>query len=103
MNKEDIEKLFETLDKRIILHEVIREPMSWDLHNLIKLSVAYENLEQENKELHNKIDKAIEELDRIITFCENDSQGGYDICNMAIRNYKNIRSLLKDSDVNEDN
>ena len=60
-----------------------------------------ENLQQENKELHNKIDRAIEELDRVMTFCENDSQGGYDICNMAIRNYKNIRGLLKDSDVDE--
>ena len=52
-------------------------------------------LRVENASLHNKIDKAIEELDRVITFCKNDSQGGYDICNMAIRNYKNIKEILK--------
>lgn len=51
MNKEELKKLFENIDKRLILHNTIKEPISKDLENLIKLSVAYEDLQQENANL----------------------------------------------------
>ena len=51
MNKEEIKKLFKTLDKRIMVQQAIKEPPSPDLDNLIKLSVAYEDLEKENNRL----------------------------------------------------
>ena len=100
--EEENEKLKETLNLMGLNPNVILflEEENKELQEKCNIrSKAYNNILLENTDLHNKIDKAIEELDRVITFCENDSQGGYNICNMAIRNYKNIRSLLKDSDV----
>ena len=94
-NKELKEENKELKEKIILLQA--SEPML----ELTKYYGEKDELQQENKELHNKIDEAIEELDRVITFCENDSQGVHNICNMAIRNYKNIREILKDSDVDE--
>lgn len=42
------------------------------------------------------IDKAINTLEKGITFCENDSQGVYDICNIAINREKEILNILKE-------
>ena len=103
MNKE----LTITIEDIELLKEMKNNCLKADVYNdekrLLKANAItkFLMLQQQNKELKNKIDKAIKELDRIITFCENDSQGSYDICNIAIRNYKNIKGLLKDSDVDE--
>lgn len=41
------------------------------------------------------IDKAIEYIEKNIHFCENDSQGAYDICNIRIASDKKLLEILK--------
>lgn len=53
-------------------------------------------LQKENKQLKENRDKAIKTLEKGITFCENDSQGDYDICNIAINREKEILNILKE-------
>lgn len=58
MNKEEFKKITEYLDKMVILHQTTGETINKDLDISIRLSVAYEELEQENK----KLNKQLEEL-----------------------------------------
>ena len=57
---------------------------------------AIELLEKENKKYKEVIDKAIETLEKGITFCENDSQGIYDKCNISINREKKALDILKE-------
>lgn len=54
------------------------------------------NLEQQVKKQKEVINKAIETLEKGITFCENDSQGIYDKCNIAINREKKVLDVLKE-------
>ena len=51
MNKEEFKKITEYLDKMVILHQTTGETINKDLDISIRLSVAYEELEQENQKL----------------------------------------------------
>ena len=51
----------------------------------------------------NIIDKASSELQRGITFCQNDSQGMYDKCNIAINREKKILEILNEASNKEEN
>lgn len=53
-------------------------------------------LAKQNQELKYIIEKAVHELERGITFCENDSQGVYEKCNMAIHREESILKILKE-------
>ena len=55
-------------------------------------------LTEQNKKLKGTIEKAIHELERGITFCENDSQGIYEKCNIAIHREKSILEILKENE-----
>lgn len=55
-----------------------------------------EQLEQQCKKQKEVTDKAIETLEKGITFCENDSQGIYDKCNIAINREKKVLDILKE-------
>nr|DAE73850.1 MAG TPA: hypothetical protein [Bacteriophage sp.] len=55
-----------------------------------------EQLEEQVKKQKEVIDKAIETLEKGITFCENDSQGIYDKCNIAINREKKVLDILKE-------
>ena len=57
---------------------------------------AIELLEKENKKYKEVIDKAKTELEQGITFCQNDSQGLYDKCNIAINREQRILDILKE-------
>lgn len=52
-------------------------------------------LTRQNQELKDVIEKAVHELERGITFCENDSQGAYEKCNIAIHREESILKILK--------
>ena len=54
------------------------------------------NLEKENKKYKDVINKAINELERGIEFCKNDSQELYNSCNIAIRREERILKILKE-------
>ena len=63
-------------------------------NNEIKFQVLKSDYElKKQKEV---IDKAIETLEKGITFCENDSQGIYDKCNIAINREKKVLDILKE-------
>ena len=85
MNKEEI--------KIITLGDIFRnletEEQAFEFLKYIK------NLQQENQKYKEVIDKAIETLEKGITFCENDSQGIYDKCNIAINREKKVLDILK--------
>ena len=57
---------------------------------------TYDELLRENKKQKEVIDKATETLEKEIIFCENDSQGIYDKCNIAINREKKILDILKE-------
>lgn len=66
-------------------------------YDLSKELVEYFNqLQQENKKYKEVIEKAKTELDQGITFCQNDSQGLYDKCNIAINREQKILDILKE-------
>lgn len=55
-------------------------------------------LTRQNQELKDIIEKAVHELERGITFCENDSQGAYEKCNIAIHREESILKILKENE-----
>ena len=61
-------------------------------------SILYENdeLQQENQRYKEIIDRAKTELEQGITFCQNDSQGLYDKCNIAINREQIMLDILKE-------
>lgn len=61
-----------------------------------ELSKENDRLYLENKRQKEVIDNAIETLEKGITFCENDSQGIYDKCNIAINREKGVLDILKE-------
>lgn len=50
---------------------------------------------EEYKQLKARVDAAIELLSKGVTFCENDSQGAYDVCNSAINREKKAIEILR--------
>ena len=52
-------------------------------------------LTKQNQELKDIIEKAVYELERGITFCENDSHGAYEKCSIAIHREESILKILK--------
>ena len=63
-----------------------------------ELSKENDRLYLENKRQKEVIDKAIETLEKGITFCENDSQGIYDKCNIAINRENGVLDILKEAE-----
>ncbi|MBP3920819.1 MAG: hypothetical protein J6D28_04565 [Bacilli bacterium] len=61
-----------------------------------ELSKENDRLYLKNKRQKEVIDKAIETLEKGITFCENDSQGIYDKCNIATNREKEVLDILKE-------
>lgn len=61
----------------------------------INIYKKLDDLEEVCNKYKKAIDKAINTLEKGITFCENDSQGVYDICNIAINREKEILNILK--------
>ena len=62
---EEIKKIIEQLEERLKSHNIIKEPISSDLDKAIKLSVAYEDLINENQQLKEQLQQQEEEYDRM--------------------------------------
>ncbi len=60
-------------------------------------NIAIENLIQENKELKEKTDKAINMLEKHIQYCEQEAKGSLnnEVCNIALRFDKHLLQVLK--------
>ena len=54
-----------------------------------------QRLKEKVTQLETNIDEAIELLSKGVTFCENDSQGLYDKCNIVINRENKIVEILK--------
>ena len=55
-----------------------------------------EEILEENQKYKELIDKAIKILEKGITFCKNDSQGLFDICNISIAREEKVLNILKE-------
>ena len=86
MNLEDYNEYYiQGSDHYLIPKDVFKE--------LFNEMVNWKEESQKKKEV---IDKAKTELDQGITFCQNDSQGLYDKCNIAINREQKILDILKE-------
>lgn len=75
----------------------INELISVLSDNKIKFHVLKSDKElKENQKYKEVINKAINELERGIEFCKNDSQGVYDKCNIAILREQKLLDILKE-------
>ncbi len=90
MNKEELDLL------EIVFTLAIGESACNDIDNIQKLEDKIKTIGNLCKKQKEIIDKAIETLEKGITFCENDSQGIYDKCNIAINREKKVLDLLKE-------
>ena len=97
MDKEEYYKRIEKINNRFKTDEVSADEEYQLVCEKNYLSTKYiEKLEQQCKKQKEVIDKAIETLEKGITFCENDSQGIYDKCNIAINRDKRVLDILKE-------
>ena len=81
----------EGLYQAMQIGDIVYEPKhSSELYNLIN------KLLKENQKYKEVINKAINELERGIEFCKNDSQELYNSCNIAIRREESILKILKE-------
>lgn len=92
------------LIKELELLRFYKEKGCLDTH--YKVLIDYiDELEQENKELHNKIDKAIEALDGIRKIIETEKRlmgyAIYDSCLLLIEEQLDKAKDLKDSDIDD--
>ncbi len=60
------------------------------------LIIKYMFLEQQCQKQKEVIDKALNTLERGITFCENDSQNVYEKCKIAINREKKVLNILNE-------
>lgn len=75
-----------------------KETYAWLIYGYNQCAKWLNETEQQCKKQKEVIDKAIETLEKGITFCENDSQGLYNKCNIAINREKKVLDLLKEVD-----
>lgn len=71
---------------------IIDENNRVDFRQVLQMINMYEEKIQKKQAI---IDTATETLEKGITFCENDSQGIYDKCNIAINREKEVLNILK--------
>lgn len=73
---------------------IIDENNRVDFRQVLQMINMYEEKIQKKQTI---IDTATETLEKGITFCENDSQGIYDKCNIAINREKEVLNILKEA------
>lgn len=71
---------------------IIDENNRVDFRQVLQMINMYEEKIQKKQAI---IDAATETLEKGIAFCENDSQGIYDKCNIAINREKEVLNILK--------
>lgn len=105
MTKEEINNTLEGVCQDCIWLEKIKPLFEQQQERIAYLERSNNRREQQIIEQRDEIielecirDKAIELLEKGITFCENDSQGVYDKCNIAINREKKVLEILKGND-----
>lgn len=72
----------ETIAKEVVLDEV-------------------ENLQSQLKQKEKQLNDIKEEIINHLTFCKNDSGGAYDKCNMVIKHYEKLLSIIERNNSDE--
>ena len=101
MDKEELENLYKDFTSQLVLSKNLDDTgliamTKKQLKQIIKIINHYNQIQSQLKKQKEVIDKAIETLEKGITFCENDSQGIYDKCNIAINREKKVLDILKE-------
>lgn len=101
MDKEELENLYKDFTSQLVLSKNLDDigliaMTKKQLKQIIKIINHYNQIQSQLKKQKEVIDKAIETLEKGITFCENDSQGIYDKCNIAINREKKVLDILKE-------
>lgn len=101
MDKEELENLYKDFTSQLVLSKNLDDigliaMTKKQLKQIIKIINHYNQIQSQLKKQKEVIDKAIETLEKGITFCENDSQGIYDKCNIAISREKKVLDILKE-------
>lgn len=73
MSEEEIKDLFDAIDNRLILYQATNQIPNMDFDRLVKLSVAYEELQLENQQLKEQLKQRDEVIDEIANLIENTS------------------------------
>ena len=97
MNKEEIKDYLKRVDElgnKLIGED--KETYAWLIYGYNQCAKLLDETEQKCKKQKEVIDKALNTLERGITFCENDGQGVYDTCNIAINREKKVLNILKE-------
>lgn len=99
---EDYERIFDIWNKRKLINkfnkEFSKKMVKEERAKGNKIVSAIPDAEYVYKKYYEKveqIDKAIEYIEKNIHFCENDSQGAYDVCNIRIASDKKLLEILK--------
>ena len=92
------ETIIELEHERVPYENKYVEELKKQLEELREENSKYERKNQKYKEV---IDKAIKKLEQEITFCQNESQGLYDKCNIAINREQRILDILKEVEQND--
>lgn len=106
LNDEDIDKLVSHCKQQIMLGYEFNDKKHKEEHETtLKIINEYERLKQENKELHNKIDKAIKITHKILMnnadnrmICSKEEEEYFDWLDKEMLEQEKI---LKDGDVDE--
>lgn len=97
MDKEEIKDYLKRVDELgAKLTGEDKETYTWLIYGYNQCAKLLNETEQQCKKQKEVIDKTIETLEKGITFCENNSQGIYDKCNIAINREKKVLDLLKE-------
>ena len=99
MNKEEIKEVIKKLQKGDNFNYYTNYGYAYSLLRSDADSIIdyFEGMEQENKELHNKIDKAIEILNNPWSF----ESGNKEVDEITYQKKREIIEILKDSDVDD--
>ena len=97
----DLENLYilarDNLSKALLENADLKERVGYleRSNNRKEETIIELRMEQELDKYKDIIDKALKELETYIDFCENDSQGLYEKCDIAIHKMKNILEILR--------
>lgn len=97
MDKEEIKDYLKRADElELKLTGEDKDTYQWILFGYNQCAKLLNETEQQCEKQKEVIDRAKTELEQGITFCQNDSQGLYDKCNIAINREQRILNILKE-------
>lgn len=69
MSEEEIKELFEKIDQRLLLHNILEVPVNGDFDTLIKLSVVYKELQKKKQQLEEQVNLYKSAINELSQYC----------------------------------